>query len=189
MESRDKSRFDEWLDKALHEYGEAEPRAGLERRVLATLAANKTVRGWNWKLAFAGSCAVAAVVALVLVVSFRPGPEHVPAKQASNSGFGVPQPRTENPTKISAPQVVRASAAKLRGKRPHAVVTAASEPRLDHFPSPRPLTLQEVVVASYAERFPQDAAVIAQEQQKFDDETAKAQQETGIRSALSNENE
>src|SRR5947208_1998971 len=42
MNLRDNNRLDQWLDSALSEYGEAEPRAGLEKRVMANLALRTT---------------------------------------------------------------------------------------------------------------------------------------------------
>ena len=51
------------------------------------------------------------------------------------------------------------------------------EPRLQEFPSPRPLSQQEVVVAEYVQNFPEEAKLISQQQQKFDEEVRKAQQQ------------
>jgi len=43
MESRNTDRLDQWLDKALHEYGSAEPRVGLENCILSNLAMQKAL--------------------------------------------------------------------------------------------------------------------------------------------------
>jgi hypothetical protein len=53
----------------------------------------------------------------------------------------------------------------------------AAEPRLGQFPSRRPLAQQDLVVAEYVQRFPEEAMLIVQEQKRFDDEIQQAQQE------------
>jgi hypothetical protein len=48
---------------------------------------------------------------------------------------------------------------------------------LDHFPSPRPLSREEVLLARYAQHFPKEAVLIAQQQDKFQQEIEQAEQE------------
>ena len=38
----EKHKLDQWLDQALNDYGHAEPRLGLETRILASLATERT---------------------------------------------------------------------------------------------------------------------------------------------------
>jgi hypothetical protein len=45
QDSSSQDRLDQWLDAALHEYGSAEARTGLEGRVLANLAVERARRG------------------------------------------------------------------------------------------------------------------------------------------------
>jgi len=77
MNHRNEDRLDRWLDSALNEQGKAEPRAGLEARVLANLAAMPTehlaARNW-WPLAVSTAIAVASL-ALWLAQDGR-RPEH-----------------------------------------------------------------------------------------------------------------
>lgn len=72
MESNERDRkLDQWLDEALKEYGEAEPRFGLEQRVVTHLHAaereRQRTKWWRWMPAFA---AIAAVI--VIGVAVRP---------------------------------------------------------------------------------------------------------------------
>ncbi len=71
MESNERDRkLDQWLDEALSEYGAAEPRFGLEQRILKRITADKqaSVRRWNlwrWMPAFAAIAAVGIVAVAV----------------------------------------------------------------------------------------------------------------------------
>lgn len=73
MENNERDRkLDQWLDEALSQYGAAEPRLGLEHRVLAHVRAEEQAREgrrswWRWMPAFA---AIAAV--LVVMVAVKP---------------------------------------------------------------------------------------------------------------------
>jgi hypothetical protein len=48
---------------------------------------------------------------------------------------------------------------------------------LEQFPSPRPLSQEEVILARYAQHFPTEAVLIAQQQDKFQQEIEQAEQE------------
>src|SRR6185437_926106 len=65
MQNRD--QFDDVLDSALKRYGDVEPRAGLEGRVLARLTEAQVRRhtGWGWAL---GAAAVACLVITTVLV-------------------------------------------------------------------------------------------------------------------------
>jgi hypothetical protein len=62
MEPKDRENLHRWLDRALVEYGNTEPRPGLEARVLANLSAEReriTARQrWFWALTMAATAAV-----------------------------------------------------------------------------------------------------------------------------------
>jgi hypothetical protein len=47
-------------------------------------------------------------------------------------------------------------------------VQEAAEPKLDQFPSPRPLSKQEELLARYAREHPQEANLIAQAQAELE---------------------
>jgi hypothetical protein len=73
MENNERDRkLDQWLDEALSEYSAAEPRLGLEQRVLNRVRAEEQTRSrrwsiWKWMPAFA---AIAAAV--IIGVAIRP---------------------------------------------------------------------------------------------------------------------
>jgi hypothetical protein len=87
---------------------------------------------------------------------------------------------------VSAPVSLKPALRRSHRKRPPALAGTIDEPKLEHFPSRRPLSEQERVLASYAARFPAEAALIAREQAKFEQEIAKAQEEAEKDSSGSN---
>jgi len=58
--------IDRIIAEALHSYGAGEPRPGLERRILARVAAAGPRRrtSWWWALATTGACAAVVITAL-----------------------------------------------------------------------------------------------------------------------------
>ena len=46
----------------------------------------------------------------------------------------------------------------------------AAEARLDRFPSPQPLSEQELALARYVSEFPQEATLVARTQAEFENE-------------------
>jgi hypothetical protein len=154
--------IDRALDAALAKYAAVEPRAGLEERVLANLHADHARRvnhaWWRWGL---GATAVAVIV-LTVALAWRSGRPSQPAianrrpvmKQdltqlASHDGHAVHS---------RPPHPLRSGSA--HPAHPGSVV--ASSPKLDRFPSPRPLSEQEKILANYVSEYPEHAALIAQ---------------------------
>jgi hypothetical protein len=154
--------LDRALDAALTKYAAVEPRAGLEERIRAHLRAEGTSSAahawWNWR--------VAAVLAAVLVIaaslawrwnkaSHRPVVLHRPeVKQAPIAPY-----RSSGETAFASQR--KPSRHKTIGSRPQPQV-AAVEPKLDVFPSPLPLSEQEKILSLYVEKYPQDAALVAE---------------------------
>jgi hypothetical protein len=56
-------------------------------------------------------------------------------------------------------------------------MTVAAEPKLQQFPSSRPISEQELLVAEYTVRYPQEAMLVVQEQQNFEEQVRQAQRE------------
>lgn len=153
------------LDVALAKYASIEPRAGLEERVLANLRVerHKVSQGfWRWR------GAAALVVALIVVTWAlvgklgRPRPDNA-AQQPSKTTLGSqPGPQVgstdeENGVRPHRPIVVPRSSV----RRAHPPVNVAGEPKLEQFPSPRPLSEQEKILAKYVADYPEHAALIA----------------------------
>jgi hypothetical protein len=153
--------LDHELNAALMKYGAVEPRIGLEERVLANVRANREQlarRSW-WRWMVVGTLAVAVIV-LAAILSWKPannaGKHHLPteaprtagARVAGNSEINGAGPRRPKPGKKASVHLRRTE--------------NAAKPRLDVFPSPRPLSEQEKMLASYVSEYPKEAALIAQ---------------------------
>jgi hypothetical protein len=163
--------LDRELDAALARYAAIEPRAGLEDRVLANLRAereNAAARTW-WRWPALGAAAAVLIIAAVFLMR-RPGkptPE-IEAHQAAVTSHGTKQSGTRVasndagvPVRPALPEGAKRPA--RHSVRPsHTIV--ANGPRLDHFPSRRPLSDEEKLLVRYVRDFPQDAVMIAQAQ-------------------------
>jgi hypothetical protein len=171
--------LDRILDAALAKYAAAEPREGLEVRVLATLRAerarlpNRT--SWRWSVMAALAAVVVVALALALrsdkrfhpVVathpsSAKPAPKEVPQIVSSGRRKEVrPQKRsTRRGTSVrrSQPEIVIAA----NPGSPKLSSPKLSSPKLDQFPSAQPLSDQETILANYVAQYPEHAALIAQ---------------------------
>ena len=168
MEPRDQSqgqpsqdRLDKWLDAALHEYGSAKPRMGLEARVLANLATEKVrggVRRW-WVLGAAAATACVGIVIWVGGMNHRSPVSDVAtnATAAGQEGSATNgKPEVERPMVEAVHRRVRPGPAKR--------IEVAREPRLSQFPSPRGLSEQEQLLVRYVEDSPDAATLAAKEQ-------------------------
>lgn len=170
MENRD--QFDDVLDSALKNYGDVEPRAGLEGRVLARLTEGEVRRhtGWVWAV---GAAAFASLAITIVVVgsSFwtkepavgRPPIAAVARKSNEEATTTVPAQRQEHSS------TRRRRSLQVRTNVP---LLAAHTPRLDKFPSPRPLSEQERLLKLYVTNFPQQAAIMARQQSAWEKELA-----------------
>lgn len=158
---KERDDLDRTLDAALAKYASAEPREGLEERVLANLraAATRSAQSawWNWRFALlAAVLAVAAVVvwqwnkATRLSIANHPstirqapvGPDL--AHHDGNSARPIKSVQWRRPRHRPQPETVAAS------------------PKLDVFPSPLPLSEQEKILASYVAGYPEHAALVAE---------------------------
>jgi len=164
MESHDKDRLDEWLGGVLQRYGAVEPRAGLEGRILTNLAvherrARRRGRGW----AFLSATAATASLVILLMAGWhmrQKGIVNPPAKMpavANRSAGGQQSATGSHAIPAAVPRHARKRRQPLNaGERP--------EPKLNQFPSPRPLSEQEQLLAEYVAQFPNEAKLIAQQQ-------------------------
>jgi len=190
MEPQDRDQFDDLLDGALRQYGDAEPRPGLEGRVLANLAnpelsaSNRKIWSWRWSVS-------AGVTACVLVAvwigvhasrdSHRSQISQTTSTRVRSSGpVGVkrsePVRVTERPPAAATTIVPR----QVRNvPRVQTRVAMRREPRLPQFPSPQPLTAQEVMLVEYVQQYPEDAKLVAKEQAEFQERIEQAEQQLG----------
>ena len=176
MAPHDRDQFDQLLDGALRRYAEVEPRAGLEGRVLANLAINAGRTRARWAWAVAGASAMGLVVAVWVGI----GHHRTRTPQVAVQSHDIKGSAATKAAVITEPAELNKSASKrARSRRPQALATVvkAVEPRLEQFPSPRPVTQQELAIAEYVEHFPEEARLMVQEQRKFDEEIQKAEQQ------------
>ena len=158
----------QWLDAALKQYGAAEPRTGLEGRVLAFLSAQEqglaTRRNW-WPALVAVATIVVVGATIFLVLG------HDSAKQRTVAKYEAPVVTKASETPSTHHTAVLASVAQqprksARTSRSSRVVEAAAtaEPRLEQFPAPRPLSEQEKMLESYVAQFHKEAVLVARVQ-------------------------
>lgn len=153
--------LDSVLDAALGQYAAVEPREGLEERVLASLRAERTRvadRGW-WR--WAG--ALATIVAVAVALAWKSGKQSPPIV-AKNTSVTMHRPVSLGTQVASGGDAPRLQGHSMRKTPRHplrAQSAAVAIPRLDMFPSPRPLSEQEKIMASYLAEYPEHAALIA----------------------------
>ncbi|MGA2986146.1 MAG: hypothetical protein ABSG32_20260 [Terriglobia bacterium] len=142
MNDKEKLFVEKLIDASLRHYTGAEPRSGLEDRVLAGVRARQKAarrrKAWAWAM---GVAAVAAMLTL-LVIQWQhqqPAPSPVTAKASAN---------------LSAPALARI-APPVPPPMPHRPRRPAAPSRVDtrpqQFPTPRPLSEQEKLLVVYAQ--------------------------------------
>jgi hypothetical protein len=163
-DDRDRERLvDGWLDRSLKQYGEAEPRPGLEGRVSANLRVKRERRPegrWSWVPAL-------AVLLAVMVgggIFWARGPSTVPETTAGH--LSAPVVPKEAPGQLAETEARRPAASAFLSSVPRtaarrSAAAVADEPRLEQFPSPRPLSEQEEMLARYVREDTQEAKLVA----------------------------
>lgn len=156
-------QIDDMLDSLLANYSLAEPRPGLEARILANLreAEKEAPQGWwNFKWLWTGAVMAAIVVAAVLINGrHRVAP---PTNVVVKTTQPAPQPEIQH----HAP-AARVEIAGIHRRKPSTVpttqqnVTLALRERPAVFPTPTPLSEQEKLLLSYVAGTPREE-VIAQ---------------------------
>ena len=175
--------LDRTLDAALANYTAVEPRPGLNERVLANLRAERArapMRFW-WRWGFA-----AAVLVIGAALAWRTAKPSHPVL--------VNRPAETQPAPTQAPQPAHAGAetvlarvppVRKQNRRPIPTKQAA-DPKLDVFPSPQPLTDEELALARYVRNFPGDAKRVAQAQEASEREVLAKMQALANESTESN---
>ena len=176
METNDnnKDRLDGWLDGALQRYGSAEPRTGLERRILANLesADKRATVGRRWWCALATAAVMVCIAVVVWMgrnvnrVANKPVAKVAPATRV----VATTKPPEPNPA-LGKVATTTTHPARRRESRPR--IPTAKEPRLEQFPSARPLSEQEQMLSRYVREFPEQAVLVAQAQAETHKELEK----------------
>jgi hypothetical protein len=165
MAANDNDRFDQWLDSALKEYGNVHPRVGLESRIVNSLEARgRLVIRRRWTLGIVATAAT--VLALTIWVG---SPRHSGGRIAYSAGASIGTRPKRHELAMAQPSLVNTPRRRARhqlGKSPRTVnrVLTTKEPRLEQFPSPRPLSEQEQLLAAYVTQFHERAVLMARAQ-------------------------
>jgi hypothetical protein len=165
MTDHDKDKqLDEMLDWLLTTYSSAEPRPGLEKRILANVQDATGKEGpatwWNFKWLWAGAAVVAAIIVAALLIG---GHRHVDAPEKNVVQKTQPAPRQP----VIQPSLPQAAAdSKPRRLKPQVPLrpqdaTLALNQRPQIFPTPTPLSEQEQLLLRYFAGTPREE-VIAQ---------------------------
>jgi hypothetical protein len=185
-------QMDEMLDSMLANYSSAEPRPGLESRILANLrdAEDKDAGHgwWNFKWLWAGVVAAAIIVAAVLISGRHriAPPTHVVVKTTQPA----PQPGIQSHAPIAPKQVGKIHRRKPPvPKLPQDATLALSE-RPANFPTPAPLSEQERMMFTYLANTPKEI-VVAQiprnnDQQESEEFWADREPSSGTRRSTTN---
>jgi hypothetical protein len=148
---------DRLLDASLAGYAAAEPRPGLEQRILARLAGEPQPAAWpGWRWLPVGALAVGALLAAVLLL---PRDETAPAPPTIGSQ-PVPVTPSTAPTAMPppAPVVATARPALPRARAPQFTTALA---RAQQFPRAGTLTEEERHLMSYLNSTPHEVLVAA----------------------------
>jgi hypothetical protein len=163
----EKQFVDRWLDAAMKEYGNVEADSALEHQVLRCLHAAPSLGrslSWQLRLVFATSAAVVLVIAGVII-----GKPHFGTQKTAHHTSRNPivtatiaiipktslQPSTN--TSKNAPRKIHH----------HAASEARAQAWPAQFPTPRPLTEQEKLLAEYVRERPQEAKLIVRAQEEM----------------------
>jgi hypothetical protein len=171
------NKLDRELDAALAKFAAVEPRTALEERVLANLRAGQkraAEHSWGRWPVLGATAAVVIVVAASLL--WQPGEPtadmttHLPATTVQGdkqTGMHIAAKDMGTPDHPAVPTAIKRPT-RPGVRRPQGLVE--SGPRLDQFPSPRPLSEEEKLLVRYVHDFPREAVMIAKEQVELEQE-------------------
>jgi|SRR5579864_581254 hypothetical protein len=161
LNDNNNDRLDRWLDGALQQYGNPEPRTGLERRILANLKLaaqdESDSRSWWWAFATATLMACIAVAVWFGIDLHHATKKTVATANPANVGASTKRSQSAPPQVATLPHHVKRHSMRAN-------IEAAKEPRLEQFPSARPLSEQEQMLSRYVREFPEQAVLVAQAQ-------------------------
>jgi hypothetical protein len=186
--------LDRELDAALRQYAAVESRAGLDERILANLRVDRERSSANSWLRWGAALAAVVVIAVVLAAAWRAGRgAHLPLanhstteqiRRPANPPVAAAKKRLVGNTPTKATHVGGETA--MRNPAPQAQAVAESDPKLDVFPSPQPLTEEELALAQYVRNFPSEAKLVAQAQEASEREVLAKMQALASESTESN---
>ena len=183
--------LDPVLDAALAKYAAVEPRAGLEdrsarpsaSRAVTSAAAPGGAGDWlgRWRQS----------VIVALALAWRAGRSHRPMQiirrppDRSRPAVHKQQPPERTPRRKHPYQSLATGRCGAEG-RASSSSSCPGNPKLDVFPSPQPLSAEELALAQYVRNFPSDAKQVAQAQEASEREVLAKMQALANESTESN---
>jgi hypothetical protein len=163
MSDHDKHKqLDDMLDSLLSMYSSAEPRPGLEGRILANVREEAEKAGspalWNFKWLWAGAAVVAAIIVAALLIG---GPRR--ADGPEKNIVQAPQPAPRQPeVQRSLPKAAtnagtRRPKPEAQSRPQHSALALSQRPQI--FPTPTPLSEQERLLLRYFAGTPREEVV------------------------------
>jgi hypothetical protein len=179
LEPNEKDRLlNEWLNGALKQFGQTEPRPGLENRLLANLRSARerpASRPWQWWPALLAFTAILTIAVGVFLARSERHNSQAPIARKISAPVDVKGPETtqikNSPMRAANQQV----STRVHGHSWHGSVELGGEKK-EQFPSPEPLSEQEKILARYVQQFPHEADLAAQAQAEFLQEETIAEQ-------------
>lgn len=177
---------DRELNAALAKYAAVQPREGLESRVLANLHTQQTQPSFAWwRWAWVATMTVALIVAALLWKSEMPrrratvDPAPAATRLEDSTQFETKQRERSSPPDQPAPIRSTATPKTIASSR-RSTSPVRANPRLDVFPSPQPLSTEELALARYVQQFPQEAVMVARMQEEYRQKTRERMREAGF---------
>ena len=170
MDDKEKRFVDELLNASLRRYAGAEPRPGLEGRVLAGVRARQQGERWRnvWTWAV-GMAAVAAMVTLLVIHWPRQQPAQLPETAQARATVAHGQKGTDRGYQLAAPttaEVAPPVQPRMSHRPPRSAPQRWVDTRPQQFPTPRPLSEQEKLLVAYAQLLKNSSATSAPEADK-----------------------
>jgi hypothetical protein len=160
--------FERELEAALAKYAAAEPRAGLQQRVIASLRARRRRQRQGQLLLWPVIAAMAAVVAIAAVSMMHRSSNTTPDLTAipAESQYRTVPERThaaESEMRVTAGREHRvASEGSVKRAEPRVRFAESTAVELNQFPSPEPLSEQEKLLLRYVRDDPENAELLAE---------------------------
>ncbi|MBV9301843.1 MAG: hypothetical protein JOY62_13770 [Acidobacteriaceae bacterium] len=145
--------LDQILARGLRSYADAEPRPGLEKRVINRVRETREIRSLKW-LRWAISVPVFASL-LIIAITFWPKRERTPEFHASSTPVAK--------SVSAAPVIPKAAEAAVRRPRSQRVLA----PKREQFPTPVPLTEEERALLAFANGVPHAEEVMATQEKRM----------------------
>lgn len=169
-DANERSHEDRWLDEALAHYSAAEPRPGLENRILANLEAHVAERQRRWFYAFATAAAV-LLFAVVITTTRNAKDNNPPIITTGKKAETTLAAGTKNaPVTSQEPRMrrVRHPGSAGHGNANSERRVLQADVKQEHFPVDQPLSEQDRLLLAYLSRTPpQEMEHLAAAQQEL----------------------